>query len=256
MTEAPAAAGLPALPPQVASNAKLNQLYQLAQRGTELNDMSRITGLPVPLIEAALDNAVLPPDLKELLPDANTYADLNLAVRAAKHKRILKHEDKAQDIYAALLQRTEESLQNGSALPLRTLLEGIRILQPQANLRAQTQRAEEQATNIQNNYRTVNISLNGLTQTSKPILDENGNILGISNENGETTKLINMDINALRKVAGTSHNATVSPAQSMRQLLNQKAQVIEHRPEDEDLAAEAADLGKPKTELNTPSGDE
>lgn len=247
---------LPALPGQAASPAKMNQLYQLAQRGTELADMSKITGLPAPLIEAALEAALLPPDLKELIPDANTYSDLNLAIRAAKHKRLLKHEDKAQDIYATLLQKTEEALNNGGHLQLRTLLEGIRVLQPQAAKFAAAARADAQAASVTNNIRSVNISLSGLTQTARPILDENGNILGISDDHGQTIELVNMDVNTLRYKAGTHAATSTAPAQSMRQLLNQAASVIEHRPEEADLTSELMDLAIPKTGLdNVPSGD-
>lgn len=244
MTQTAPAEGLPALPKQAAPPAKLNQLYQLAQRGTEIADMSKITGLPPPLVEAALESAMLPPDLKELIPDAHTYADLNLAVRAAKHKRLLKHEDKASDIYATLLQKTEESLNNGGHLQLRTLLEGIRIMQPQAAQRSATLRAEETQLNVQNNIRTVNISLQGLAQTAKPILDENGTILGIADESGTAIPLVNMDVNTLRRTAGTLGVTTTTPAQSMRQLLAQSAAVIKHRPEDDSLAAETAALGQ------------
>lgn len=254
--EVQAQPALPALPGQAASPAKLNQLYQLAQRGTELADMSKITGLPAPLIEAALEAAPLPPDLKELIPDANTYSDLNLAIRAAKHKRLLKHEDKAQDIYATLLQKTEEALNNGGHLQLRTLLEGIRVLQPQAAKFSAAARADAQAVQQVANIKTVNISLSGLTQTARPILDENGNILGISDDHGQTIELVNMDVNTLRHKAGTHAATSTAPAQSMRQLLNQAASVIEHRPEEADLTSELMDLAIQKTELgNVPSGD-
>ena len=239
----------PALPAQAASPAKLSQLYQLAQRGTELADMAKITGLPAQLVEAALEAAVLPPDLKELIPDATNYAELNLAIRASKHKRLLKHEDKAQEIYAIILQRTEETLNNGGHLQLRTLLEGIRVLQPQANKFAAAARAEAHATQQVANIRTVNISLSGLTQTARPVLDENGNILGITDDSGATIELVNMDVNTLRYRAGTLEATSTAPAQSMRQLLNQAAAVIEHRPEDESLEQELAALAIPKTEL-------
>ena len=239
----------PALPAQAASPAKLNQLYQLAQRGTELADMAKITGLPAQLVEAALEAAVLPPDLKELIPDATNYAELNLAIRASKHKRLLKHEDKAQEIYAIILQRTEETLNNGGHLQLRTLIEGIRALQPQANKYAAAARAEAHAVQQTANIRTVNISLSGLTQTARPVLDENGNILGITDDGGATIELVNMDVNTLRYRAGTLEATSTAPAQSMRQLLNQAATVIEHRPEDESLEQELAALAIPKTEL-------
>jgi len=247
---------LPALPGQAASPAKMNQLFQLAQRGTELADMSKITGLPAPLVEAALEASPLPPDLKELIPDAVTYADLNLAIRAAKHKRLLKHEDKAQDIYATLLVKTEEALNNGGHLQLRTLLEGIRVLQPQAAKYSAEAAADRQASVVSNNIRTVNISLGALTQSARPVLDENGNILGIADDNGHTVELVNMDVNTLRSRAGTHAATSTAPAQSMRQLLNQAANVIEHHPEEADLTSELMDLATQKTELgNVPSGD-
>lgn len=248
---------VPALPAQAASPAKMSQLLQLAQRGTELADMSKITGLPVQLVETALESAQLPPELKELVPDAVSYADLNLAIRAAKHKRLLKHEDKAQDIYATLLQRTEEVLNNGGHLQLRTLLEGIRVLQPQAAKYAANARAEEEAVQQVANIRTVNISLSGLTQAAKPILDEMGNILGVSDENGnQVVELVNMDVNTLRLKAGTHAATTTVPAQSMRQLINQAASVIEDRPDEESLTAELMDLANPKNgDSDVPSGD-
>lgn len=242
MTQPELSSGLPVLPKQAASPAKLNQLLQLAQRGTEIADMAKITGLPAPLVEATLEATPLTNDLKELIPDADNYADLNLAVRAAKHKRQLKHEDKASDIYALVLQRTEESLLNGGTHSLRSLLEGIRVLQPQAALRTATHRADEAQLNVQNNIRTVNISLQGLTQSSRPILDDRGNILGISDDNGDVVELVNMDVTTLRNRAGTSNASTVNPAVSMRQLLNQSAALLECDPTEESLEAELNNL--------------
>ena len=65
-----------------------------------------------------------------------------------------------------------------------------------------------------------------------------------------------MDVNTLRHKAGTHAATSTAPAQSMRQLLNQAASVIEHRPEEADLTSELMDLAIPKTELdNVPSGD-
>jgi len=246
MTHSAPSEGLPVLPGQVASPAKLNQLLQLAQRGTEIADMSKITGLPPPLVEATLEASILPSDLKELIPDANTYADLNLAVRAAKHKRQLRHEDKASDIYALVLQRVEESLLNGGAHQLRTLFEGIRVLQPQAAMRSAERKVEEAQLSVQNNFRTVNISLQGLTQSAKPILDENGNILGIADENGHTIELVNMDVQSLRHTAGTFAATGASPTKSMRELLKQSQTAIEVFPEEQSLEDELRALAKPE----------
>lgn len=237
---------LPALPGQVASPAKHQQLLKLAQSGTELSDMSKITGLPVPLIEASLEAAMLPDELKELIPDAVSYADLNLAIRAAKHKRALKHEDMATDIYATLLQKVQDILNQGGHMQLRTLLEGVRILQPQAARHSAAAEAQVQAAKIVNNTRTVNISLSGMARQASPVLDENGNILGIENGvDGEVMVLKNMDVNSLRMKAGTAHATRTVPAESMRKLLQQEVVQLIENPEDEDFTQRLLDLVPP-----------
>ena len=217
-----------AQPQRIVATSKLHQILALAQRGADMADIAKITALPEELIQLTLDNTPLPPELKDLAAECSTFADLYTALKVAKHKRLLAHEDRASDIYSTLLKRTEESLQQAGTVQLRTLLEGIRILQPSVTAASTTRAAATQIASVQNNHTTVQISLSGLSRTTRPVLDDSGNVIGTASEDGKVTPLVGMSTNGLRHLGGTSAataQATKSP--SLRQLLQQSLNGLE-----------------------------